>query len=120
MYTKRALLSGGGPDDGPADLMSSYQSELGGIVAGLASLGTLFRSGRINIRSVRFLCDNKSAVLAAKRPIPDRIFVNTKGDWDLIATVHDLLDNWCSDMNIKLLWVKGHADLLNRPLSRDE
>jgi hypothetical protein len=38
-------------------------------------------------------------------------------DWDLIATVHDLLDNWCSDMNIKCNWVKGHVDLLNRPLS---
>jgi hypothetical protein len=47
-------------------------------------------------------------------------FFNTKGDWDLIYTVHDLLDNWCSDMDIKFLWVKEHADLLNRPLSRDE
>jgi hypothetical protein len=43
-----------------------------------------------------------------------------KGYWDLIAMVHDLLDNWCSDMNIKFLWSKGHADLLNRPLSRYE
>jgi hypothetical protein len=49
---EQILLSGGGPDDGPADLMSSYQSELGGIMAGLAVLGALFRSGRINIRSV--------------------------------------------------------------------
>jgi hypothetical protein len=49
---KIILLSGGGPDDRPADLMSSYRLELGGIVAGLVSLGTLFRSGHINIRSV--------------------------------------------------------------------
>jgi hypothetical protein len=49
---KQTLLSGGGPDDGPADLMSSYRSELGGLVAGLNALGTLFRSGHINIRSV--------------------------------------------------------------------
>jgi hypothetical protein len=59
-------------------------------------------------------------VLAAKRPITDSIFFNTKEDWDLVATLHDLLENWCSDMNIKFLWVKGHADLLNRSLSRDK
>jgi hypothetical protein len=47
---EQILLSGGGPVDRPADLMSSYRSELGGIVGGLAALGTLFRSGRINIR----------------------------------------------------------------------
>jgi hypothetical protein len=103
---EQILLCGRGPDDGPADLISSYRSELGGIVAGLAALGTLFRSGRINIRSVRFLCDNESAVLAAKLPITDIIFFSTKGDWDLIAIVHELLDNWCSDMNITFNWVK--------------
>jgi hypothetical protein len=117
---KQILLSGGGPDDGPAHLVPSYRSELGSIVTGMAALGTLFRSGWINTRSVRFLCGNESAVLAAKIPITDSIFFNTKGDWNLIATVHDLLDKWCSDMNIKFLWVKGHANLLNRPLSRDE
>jgi hypothetical protein len=47
---EQILLSGGGPYDGPADLVSSYRLELSSIVAGLAALGTLFRSGRINIR----------------------------------------------------------------------
>jgi hypothetical protein len=89
-------------------------------VAGLATIGTLFRSGRINIRSVRFLCDNESAVLAEKRPIINSILFNTKGYWYLVATVHDLLENWYSDMHIKFHWVKGHAYLLNRPLSQDE
>jgi hypothetical protein len=87
------MLCGGGHNDGPEDLMSSYYSELGGIVEGLAALGTLFRSGHINIQSVRFLCDNESAVLAAKLPITDSILFNTKGYWDLIATVQNLLDN---------------------------
>jgi hypothetical protein len=91
----KIMLCGGGPDDGPADLMSSYRSKLGGVVAGLAALGTLFRSGRINIRSVQFLCDNESAVLAAKQPITNSILFNTKGDWVLIAMVAELLDNWC-------------------------
>jgi hypothetical protein len=113
------LLCGGG-DDGQADLMSSYHSELDGISAGLATLGTLYRSGRLNIRSVWFICNNESAILTAKMPITNSIYFNTKDNWDLIATSLDLLDNWCNDMDIKFYWVKGHADLLNRPLSRDE
>jgi hypothetical protein len=52
------LLRGGGPDDGIQSLMTSYRSELGGLVAGLAVLGTLFLSGTMNIRSIRFICDN--------------------------------------------------------------
>jgi hypothetical protein len=44
------LLHGGGPDDGIQSLMTSYRSELGGLVAGLAVLGTLSRSGAMNIR----------------------------------------------------------------------
>jgi hypothetical protein len=65
---EQILPSGGGPDDGPAYLMSSYRLDLGGIVAGLAAFGTLFRSGRINIRSVHFLCYNESTVLSKKDP----------------------------------------------------
>jgi hypothetical protein len=80
------ILSRGGPDDWLTDIMSSYRLELGGTVAGLAALGTLFRSGQINIRSVRFICDNRSAVLAAKRPITNSILFNTKGDWDRYGT----------------------------------
>jgi hypothetical protein len=52
------LLRGGGPDDEIQLLMTSYRSELGGLVAGLAVLGALFHAGTINIRSVRFLCNN--------------------------------------------------------------
>jgi hypothetical protein len=37
------LLCGGGPDDGIQSPMTSYRSELGGLVAGLVALGTLFR-----------------------------------------------------------------------------
>jgi hypothetical protein len=57
------LLQGGGPDDGDLFLMQSYGSELGGLAAGLAVLGTLSRSGLINIASTTFLYDNSSATL---------------------------------------------------------
>jgi hypothetical protein len=46
------LRGGGGPDDGIQSLMTSYRSELGGLVVGLAVLGTLFRAGTMNIRSI--------------------------------------------------------------------
>jgi hypothetical protein len=46
---KIILLRGGGPDDGIQSLMISYQSELGGLVAGLAVMGTLLRAGTIHI-----------------------------------------------------------------------
>jgi hypothetical protein len=61
------LLKGGGTDDGDLFLMQSYRSELGGVEAGLTVLGTLSRSGLINIASTTFLCDNASVILSANR-----------------------------------------------------
>jgi hypothetical protein len=81
------LLRGGGPEDGIQSLMTSYRSKLGGLVSGLAVLGTLFRSGAMNIRSIRFFCDNESALTAARRPTSESIFHNTICEWDLIATI---------------------------------
>jgi hypothetical protein len=50
--TEQVILRGGGPDAGSPTYMTSYRSELGGICAGIAEIGVLARSGRINIRSV--------------------------------------------------------------------
>jgi hypothetical protein len=100
--------------------MTSYRSELGGLVAGLAVLGTLFRSGALNIRSLRFICDNESAVTAARRTTSESIFHNTRCEWDLIATIQDLIVRWCKGVALSFHWVKGHADRINRPLTRDE
>jgi hypothetical protein len=114
------LLRGGGPDDGIQSLMPSYRSELGGLVAGLTVLGTLFRSGTLNIRSIRFICDNESAVNAARRPTSESIFHNTRCDWDLIAMIQDLIVLWCKGIALSFHWVKGHADRIDLPLTRDE
>jgi hypothetical protein len=100
--------------------MTSYQSELGGLVAGLTVLGTLFRSGTLNMRSIRFICDNESAVTAARRPTSESIFHNTKCDWDLIVTIQDLIARWCKGISSSFYWVKGHADRIDRPVTRDE
>jgi hypothetical protein len=114
------ILQGGGPDDGDLFLVQSYRSELGGMASGLTVLGTLSRSGIINIASKTFLCDNESAVLSTNRPLTDSIFHRIEGDHDLVSTIKDLQENWCRGMDITYEWVKGHADDLNRELTRAE
>jgi hypothetical protein len=114
------LLRGGGPDDGIQSLMTSYRSELGGLVAGLTVLGAIFRSGTLNIRSIRFICDNESAVTAARRPTSEIIFHNTKCDWDLIVTIQDRIARWCKGIAFSFHWVKGNADCIDCPLTRYE
>jgi hypothetical protein len=73
--------------------MQSYRSEIGGVAAGLAVLGTLSRSGLINIASTTFIYDNASAILSANRPLTDSIFHRIEGDHDLVSTIKDLQEN---------------------------
>jgi hypothetical protein len=77
---KEIIISGGGPDDGAPHQMTSYRSELGGICAGMAVIVTMARSGKINMRSVRFLYENEAAVKRC-------MFHNKEGDWDLGSTL---------------------------------
>jgi hypothetical protein len=84
---EKVILSGGGPDDGEPLLMTSYRSELGGLASALAVLGMLERSGRLNIRSVKCVSDNQSAVRACKRKPTESIFHRTERDYDLLATI---------------------------------
>jgi hypothetical protein len=88
------LLQGGGPEDGDIFLMQSYRSELGGLEAGLAVLGTLIRSGLINITAIKFLCDNESAVLSTIITLTDSIFHRIEGNHDLVSIIKDLQENW--------------------------
>jgi hypothetical protein len=80
--TEDILLAGGGPDDDPGKYMTSYRSELGGIIAGLTVIGNLLRSGLINTRSIKFICDNSAAILASKRELTQSIFHRAEGDHD--------------------------------------
>jgi hypothetical protein len=107
--TEDILLAGDGTDDGPGRYMTSYRSELGGIIAGLAVLGTLLWPGRINARSIKFICDNSAAILASKRDATQSIFHRTEGDHDLIATMKYLQHNLCNNTEVTYAWVKGHA-----------
>jgi ribonuclease HI len=114
------LVSGGRPDDGDQLLATSYRSELGGIVSGLAVIGTLERYGKIKVRSVKLVCDSDAAIKAYKRKCTQSVFHSTEGDQDLISTIHYLQESWCQDIDIHYEWVKGHADDLNRETTKHE
>jgi hypothetical protein len=77
---EKVILSGGGPDDGEPLLMTSYRSELGGLASALAVLGMLEQSDCLNIRSVKCVSDNQSAVRACKRKSTESIFHRTESD----------------------------------------
>jgi hypothetical protein len=85
--TEHVILRGGGPDDGSPTYMTSYQSELGGICAGLVVIGVLARSERINLRSVRMVCDNEAAVKRCNQELTASINLNTECDWDLLKHI---------------------------------
>jgi hypothetical protein len=95
------LITGGGPDDGDPLLVTSCRSELGGLSAGFAVLGTLAWSGIINIGSVKCVCDNRSAILARNRQPSDSIYHKTETDYDVISTIHELQEMWCNKLEIK-------------------
>jgi hypothetical protein len=74
----------------------------------------------MNIRSIRFICDNESAVNAARRPKSESIFHDTTCDWDLISTIQDLIVRWCKGIALSFHWVKRQEDRIDLPLKRDE
>jgi hypothetical protein len=61
--SKEIITSGGGPDDGSSAYMTSHRSELGVIIAWLAVIGMLHRSGLVCLRHIKFLCDNSAAII---------------------------------------------------------
>jgi hypothetical protein len=74
----------------------------------------------MTIRPIRFMCDNESAVTATRRPKSESILNNTRCDWDLIATIQDLIVRWCKGIALSFHWVKGHTDRIDQQVTRDE
>jgi hypothetical protein len=111
---EKVLLKGGGPDNGDQLLMTSYMSELGGIASVLEVSGTLGKSGKIKVKSVKLVCDNEAAVKVCTRKRTQSVFRRTEGDHDLVSTIQYLQDTWCQDVDIIYEWVKGHGDDLDR------
>jgi hypothetical protein len=103
---EKVLLKGGDPDDRDQLLMMLYRYEFGGIESGPEVIGTLVRSSKIKVKSVKLVCDNEAAVKAYKRKRTHSVFHRTEGYHDLVSTIHYLQDNWCQDLEVKYEWVK--------------
>jgi hypothetical protein len=80
--------------------MTSYRSELGGIVAGLAVIGMLRWSGLVCLRRIKFVCDNSAAIIASKRTVTQSIFHRLESDYDIISTMKFLQGNWYKNYEI--------------------
>jgi hypothetical protein len=94
--------------------MTSYRSELGDISSGIAVIVTLVRSGKIKVKTVRFLCDNEAAIKACKRKRTQSVFYRTEGNNDLISKINFFQEHWSQDTDIHYEWLKVHADELDR------
>jgi hypothetical protein len=68
--------------------------------------------------TLRFICDNESAVEKFNQKQTKSVFHNTEGDWYLVSTYRDLKKQWCDNIDIAARWVNGHADREGRPLTK--
>jgi hypothetical protein len=71
------LLQGGGPDDGAPLYMKSDKSKLSGICARLAVIGVLVWAGRVNIQTVRLVCNNEVAGKWCNQNLTNSIYHKT-------------------------------------------
>jgi hypothetical protein len=83
---EQVLMTGEGPDDGDQLLMTSYRSKLGGIASGLAVIGALVRSGKIKVKTVKFVCDNEVVIKACKINLTQSVFHRAEGIDNILPT----------------------------------
>jgi hypothetical protein len=67
LNNEEIITSGDRPDDGASTYTTSYRSELGGILVGLAAIGMLHRSRLLCLHHIKCVCDNSAAIIVAKR-----------------------------------------------------
>jgi hypothetical protein len=124
LYNEEIITSGGRPDDEASAYMTSYRSELGGIISGMVAIGMLHRLGLVRLCHIKFVCYNSAAIItaiiAAKRTVTQNILHRLESDYDLISTMKFLQGNWCRDYNITYEWVKGHKDHGNEEPNKEE
>jgi hypothetical protein len=100
------LVQGADPEDGHPTMMSSYQSELGGLLAVLYTLYKVCSYYDITSGKVRYYCDNKGVLRNVLQVKPLGISQYNKADADLVITARHLLT--LMPITIVAEWVKGH------------
>jgi hypothetical protein len=115
--TKQLLASGAGPTDGHPILMSSYRTELGGILTALYIIHRICDYYHTLSGKVTLFCDNKGAVSSSfKQAIPG-ISPFLSSDYDLIHLAKHLIA--ITPITVAGEWVKGHYSGNNRKIQHD-
>jgi hypothetical protein len=100
-------LQGAGPDDGHPDYMTSYRSELGGLIAVLYIIHRICAAYNIQSGKVQYYCDNKGVIQNVFHPLcQPSITTFMETDSELVAAARALID--CIPITIIGSWVKGH------------
>jgi len=103
---RKTIAEGSGPGHGHPDLLSSYRSELCGILAILYIVQRVCHSHRITSGTLHMYCDNKSALLKTVTTGPRGISPFFSADYDLITLIR--LQTTLLSISVVGEWVKGH------------
>jgi hypothetical protein len=111
------VATGVGPVDGHPALLSSYRSELSGILAALYIVFHICQHYNITMGQMTLYCDNKGALRNSFCPIKEGITPYLSTDHDLIELVQHLLS--LIPITIATEWVKGNYTGRNREYKHD-
>jgi hypothetical protein len=103
---QQILLQGAGPDDGHPRLMSSYRSELGGLLAVLYTIYRICQHYHVTSGKLRYYCDNKGVLTNVFSPLAPGLAPYLQTDADLVMEAKRLLG--IIPITILAEWVKGH------------
>jgi hypothetical protein len=103
---KTTIVEGFGPGHGHPDLLSSYQAELGGLLALLYLVYRISEYHGVHSGRVHIYCDNKSALQQITKVAPLGIPPYFSSDYDLL----ELIRLYFNLLPISAVgeWVKGH------------
>eukprot|EP00957_Ditylum_brightwellii_P035231 2671668-Ditylum_brightwellii.AAC.1 len=108
LHTDQQQLCFQGPCNGARSMMSSYRTELAGILSALYLLHALLDYSGICITTRQSLhCDNAAAVSRANKNIDPGITACLIVDYDLVKEI-EVVKNKGLDLHME--WVKAHQD----------
>jgi hypothetical protein len=114
---KAILLQGAGPGDGHPKLMSSYRSELGGLLAVLYLIHCICHHYQVQGGQLKYHCDNRGVLKNVFSPATPGIAPYLQADADLVMEARRLLS--IIPVTIIAEWVKGHYSGKEREFKHD-
>jgi ribonuclease HI len=105
---RKTILEGAGPADGHPYHMSSYRTELGGLVAVLYIIFRICSHYQVTAGKLTYYCDNKGVLSNIFRTAPITVTGCLQTDFDLVLVAKRLVS--LLPITIVAEWVKGHYD----------